>query len=65
MNVILCDRCNNACTINNKRGNRKYSVRTISNKIVNKTYSRGVALDLCDNCYNSLISWISMEDVKE
>jgi hypothetical protein len=61
MKALICDRCQKAYTGDAKRGERKYTLRTINNEIVRKQMSRGVALDLCDDCYKSLMNWLNMD----
>ena len=62
MKALICDRCNKAYVDDdNKRGSHKYTVRTIGKEVVRKQMSRGTALDLCNDCYQSLIHWLEMD----
>ena len=57
MKAILCDRCNKPFT-EVKRGDRKYTLRTIGTEVVRKQMSRGCVVDLCPDCYNDLMVWL-------
>jgi len=61
MKALICDRCKKSYIGDNKRGERKYTLRTIGTEVVRKQMSRGIPLDLCDDCYESLMKWLEMK----
>lgn len=61
MKALICDRCGKAYIGDSKRGKRKYTLRTIGTEVIRKQMSRGVPLDLCDDCYESLMKWLDMD----
>lgn len=64
MKALICDRCKKAYVGDSKRGTRKYTLRTIGTEVVRKQMSRGTPLDLCDDCYESLMKWLEMDRQK-
>ena len=61
MKATLCDRCNKPY-VGVKRGDRKYALRAISTEVVRKQMSRGTEVDLCPDCYASLMNWFDNKE---
>lgn len=56
MKATLCDRCGKQYDPS-KRGDRKYTVRTVRTEVVRKQMSRGTEVDICPECYQMLVDW--------
>jgi hypothetical protein len=54
--TVYCDRCGSKCNHVEVRGYRLYRNKTFIAKVDNGVYR--VAMDLCQNCQDSLIDWI-------